>query len=436
MKRLTTILFAIILMASIPILSLKAATDRENVLKIYNWADYIDEDLLDEFEEWYKEQTGEDIEIIYQLFDINEVMLTKIETGHEDYDVVCPSEYIIERMLRNDLLQPISHDFGTTPDYTENVSPYFKELVNEFSAGGRKGADYAVGYMWGTTGLLYNTEQVTEQEASTWGSVWNPKFQGRILMKDAFRDVYGSLMMYIRQNEISNGTVTRSQVMNDMSDKYLAVFTDTMAAAKSNITGWEVDLGKERMAQGKDWINVTWSGDAMWAIDEVGDDVSLDYRVPDEGSNIWFDGWVIPKYAKNPKAASYFINFMCMPENALRNMDEIGYVSVIGSPEVLEAKIDDSCPAIDLSYFFGPEADSVCVNSIQYPDAGTISRCALMHDSGDRAEAMIDMWSKVKGDSLNVTTIIIICAVLAAIFIAVLASRKKKKSHRRSKVRR
>ncbi len=435
MKRFFGVLLFAALLAGFSTPSQAKDDDRSHVLKIYNWADYIDEDLLDEFQVWYKEQTGEDIEIIYQLFDINEVMLTKIETGHEDYDVVWPSEYIIERMLRNDLLQPISHDFGNTPDYTENLSPYFKKLINEFSVGGRRGEEYAVPYMWGTTGLLYNTEFVTEQEASTWGSVWNPKFAGRVLMKDAFRDVYGSMMMYIRKAEIESGQVTRPQVMNDLSDKYLKIFEDTMAAAKDNITGWEVDFGKERMSQGKDWINVTWSGDAMWAIEEVSDEVTLDYRVPDEGSNIWFDGWVIPVYAKNVKAASYFIDFMCIPANALRNMDAIGYVSAIGAPEVMEAKLDETCPPIDLTYFFGPEADSVCINSVQYPAASTIERCALMHDSGDRAEAMVDMWSRVKGDSLNATTLIIIAVALLAVITFAVLGRKKKNSRKRTSKR-
>lgn len=435
MKRFFGVLLFAALLAGFSTPSQAKDDERSHVLKIYNWADYIDEDLLDEFQVWYKEQTGEDIEIIYQLFDINEVMLTKIETGHEDYDVVCPSEYIIERMLRNNLLQPISHDFGNTPDYTENLSPYFKKLINEFSVGGRRGEEYAVPYMWGTTGLLYNTEFVTEQEASTWGSVWNPKFAGRVLMKDAFRDVYGSMMMYIRKAEIESGQVTRPQVMNDLSDKYLKIFEDTMAAAKNNITGWEVDFGKERMSQGKDWINVTWSGDAMWAIEEVSDEVTLDYRVPDEGSNIWFDGWVIPVYAKNVKAASYFIDFMCIPANALRNMDAIGYVSAIGAPEVMEAKLDETCPPIDLTYFFGPEADSVCINSVQYPAASTIERCALMHDSGDRAEAMIDMWSRVKGDSLNATTLIIIAVAVVAVIAFAVLGRKKKNSRKRTSKR-
>ena len=106
---------------------LGCSDNRSGILKVYNWADYIDEELLGEFEQWYFEQTGEKVEIIYQTFDINETMLSKIELGHEDYDVVCPSEYIIERMLMNDLLLPIDRDFGQTPDYTRYVSPYIVE---------------------------------------------------------------------------------------------------------------------------------------------------------------------------------------------------------------------------------------------------------------------------------------------------------------------
>lgn len=127
---------------------------RENVLKIYNWADYIDEDVLAEFPRWYKEQTGEDIRIVYQTFDINEIMLTKIERGHEDFDVVCPSEYIIERMLRKGLLLPIDTVFGKTPNYLHNESPYIREQLDKLSRSGHRASDYAIGYMWGTAGIL------------------------------------------------------------------------------------------------------------------------------------------------------------------------------------------------------------------------------------------------------------------------------------------
>lgn len=438
MKTLTGKILLAAAILSVPFISVKADDDRAHTLKVYNWADYIDEDLIPEFEQWYKENTGEEVHVLYQTFDINEVMLTKIETGHEDYDVVCPSEYIIERMLKNDLLLPLDRNFGSVPDYTKNVSPFAVEKFDEMSAGGRRASDYAVGFMWGTTGVMYNKAFVKKEEAETWGILWDPRYEGRILMKDAVRDVYGSLMMYIRQDEIKSGRATREHVMNDASDASLKLFEDTMLQAKKNFAGWEVDFGKERMIQGKAWANITWSGDAMWALDEVGDEIELDYVVPVEGSNVWFDGWVIPKYAKNVKAANWFINFMCTSENALRNMDAIGYVSVIGTPEVLEAKIDASLDeTIDLSYFFGEDADSVKVNAIQYPDAKVIERCALMHDAGNRTEAMLDMWSRIKGDSLHTTTLIIIGVVVALIiaFAAVRASGKNRKAKRKANAR-
>ena len=386
------------------------AADREHTLKVYNWADYIDESLLDEFVEWYKEQTGEEVEIIYQLFDINEVMLAKLEKGHEDFDVVCPSEYIIDRMLTNDMLLPIPRDFGDTPDYISLVSPFFVEQMAKFDQLGKRANDYAVGYMWGTTGLLYNPEFVTDEEADSWGIIWDERFNSKILMKDAYRDIYGCILMYARYQEVLDGITTRQELMNDTSDEAIDTVEVLLKAAKHNIAGWEVDFGKEMMTKKKAYINVSWSGDAVWAIEEAAAiGMELRYHVPREGSNVWFDGWVIPKYAVNTKAAAYFINFMCMPENALRNMDEIGYVSVVASPEILEAKIDSTLEEyIDLTYFFGEGADSVPVDNIQYPDRAVIERAALMRDCGNRTKSMIEMWSRVKGDSLDAWVYIVI----------------------------
>ena len=410
------------------------AADRAHTLKVYNWADYIDEDLLEEFKVWYKEQTGEEVEIIYQLFDINEVMLAKLEKGHEDFDVVCPSEYIIDRMLENDMLLPISHDFGNTPDYTKNVSPYVIEQFAKLDKPGKAANDYAVGYMWGTTGILYNPTFVTKEEVDSWGILWDNRFQGKILMKDAYRDIYGPMLMYAHYQDILNGSVTREQLMNDSSDEAIATVENLLKEAKKNIAGWEVDFGKEMMTKGKVCMNVSWSGDAVWAIEEaeaIG--LTLSYHVPREGSNVWFDGWVIPKYAVNTKAAAYFINFMCRPDNALRNMDAIGYVSVIAAPEVLEAKIDSTLTdIIDLSYFFGPEADSVKVDGIQYPDRTVIERTALMRDCGSRTKNMLEMWSRVKGDSLDSWIVVVIAVVVIAI-AGWAVSRKMKNSKMKNK---
>lgn len=417
------------------------ARDREHTLKIYNWADYIDEDLLVEFPVWYKEQTGEDVEIIYDMFDINENMLTKIEKGQEDYDVVCPSEYIIERMLQTGLLLPIDKNFGQTPDYTVNVAPFVVESFNKMSDEVRV-TDYAVGFMWGTTGILYNPAFVTDDEVRSWSFLWNDKYANRILMKDAYRDVYSALIQYCLHDDILAGRVTRDELMNDITDERVQMLEDTLKAAKKNILGWEVDLGKETMTKGKTWMNVSWSGDAMWAIEEAAEvGVELRYTVPEEGSNVWFDGWVIPKYARNVKAASYFINYMCMPENALRNMDAIGYVSVIGTPEILAAKIDSTITTYsNLNYFFGEGADSVPVNNVQYPDSSVIARCAMMRDAGKDTQKMLEMWSHVKGDNLNTSTLILIGIALAAIIIYAIAKkssgrnsqgRKGKKSNKR-----
>ena len=356
---------------------------RKSILKVYNWADYIDEELLGEFEEWYKEQTGEDVTVIYQLFDINEIMLAKIERGKEDFDVVCPSEYIIERMLENDLLLPIDKNFGFTPNYIENISPYIKDVFSRIDGNGKNANDYAVGYMWGTTGFLYNTKYVSREEVSSWSALWNPKFNKKLLVKDAFRDVYSPLLIYANHDKIVSGEVKMDDLMHDSSDESIAVVEALLKKAKPYIAGWEADFGKEIMTKEKAWLNLSWSGDAVWAIEEASDvGVELDYVVPDEGSIVWFDGWVIPKYAKNTKAASYFINFMCMPENAIRNMDASGYVSVIASDEVKEYMSEAAVESgyeepQDLSYFFGENADSVVINPALYPDRSVIEVVAL-----------------------------------------------------------
>ena len=433
MKQIFTKIFALLAFAVITLSA--SAADREHTLKIYNWADYIDESVLEDFKVWYKEQTGEEVEIIYQLFDINEIMLAKIEKGKEDFDVVCPSEYIIERMLRNDMLLPIEKNFPDSINYLKNISPYIIERFNKIDGHGKNANDYAVGYMWGTTGILYNTKYVTEEEASTWATLHNEKFSKKIFIKDAFRDVYSTILIYLRNKELLDGTTTLDKLMYDSSDESIAEVEAFLKKAKKLVAGWEADFGKEMMTKEKAYINLSWSGDAVWAIEEanaVG--VSLNYRVPNEGSNVWFDGWVIPKYAVNTKAASYFINYMCRSDIAIRNMDEIGYVSVVATPEVLESRIDNELESsVDASYFFGKGAESVKIDPVQYPDKAVVERCGMMHDSGDRTPKMLEMWARVKGDDVPLWNLIII--VISFGTLLVLGIRRKilkarKTSHR------
>ena len=405
--------------------------DREHILKVYNWGDYIDEELIDEFEVWYEEQTGEPVEIIYQTFDIIETMLSKIELGHEDYDVVCPSDYIIERMLANDLLLPLERDFGETPDYTGNMAPFIYDKLAEVQGNGKNANDYCVGYMWGTVGLIYNPKYIPEEETKSWDVLKNPAYKGKILMKDAFRDVYTTMHISLNREAIEAGEKDLKTLTFDTSAESIERVENYLLSFKESVCGWEADFGKEQMTKELAWINLSWSGDAQWAIDEAADiGMELKYAIPESGSSVWFDGWVIPKYAQNTKAARYFINFMCKPENALRNMDMTGYVSVIGDRQILEAMGDSTEYApIDASYFFGPEADSAYVNPVMYPDRKVIERCGMMHAGG--TEDLLKMWSRIKGDSASAWTYILICIVFAGLIFAVIYKYTKKRYRRR-----
>lgn len=420
-----------------------AGEPRERVLKIYNWADYIGEGVLEDFQAYYKEQTGENLRIVYQTFDINEVMLTKIEKGHEDFDAVCPSEYIIERMLKKHLLLPINMVFAHSPNYMNDISPFIRAQINKLSQPGELASRYAVCYMWGTAGLLYNRASVPDADVQSWSCLWDKKYAGKILMKDSYRDAYGTALLYARAKDLAEGKVTVEQLMNDYSPEAMVLVEKYLKALKPNIAGWEADFGKEMMTKSKASINFTWSGDAVWAIEEaaaVG--VDLDYTVPEEGSNIWYDGWVIPKYAGNPKAASYFINFLCRPDIALRNMEASGYVSAVAAPEILEAQIDTTLEYYsDLSYFFGSGADSIQIDKIQYPDRKVVERCAMIRDFGDKTADVLEIWSSVKGDNLGVGITILIFVVVGLmsgwmIYKRVQHYKRRKLQRRRSRRRR
>ena len=427
-----------LILAAFSAVLLSCSSNRDQILKVYNWSDYIDETVLTDFESWYKEQTGEDIKIVYQTFDINETMLSKIEKGHEDYDVVCPSDYIIERMLNEGLLLPL--DFAAIPDeinYIDaNTSPYIRQVFRDINPN-IDANQYSVAYMWGTSGIIYNTEKVTAEEAGTWDIIRNPKFAGQILIKDAPRDVFSPVLIYLKQDELKAGKVTLQDLMRDSSDESLAAVEAFLKQVKDGVLGWEADFGKDQMTKGRGVISLNWSGDAVWAIEEAAEvGVSLDYIVPEEGSNVWFDGWVIPKYAKNVKAATYFIDYMCRPDIAIRNMDGTGYVSANGAMEVLESQIDEEQEPIDLSYFFGPEAAAVRVNPVLYPDKSVIDRCALEHDWGKDTDKLLAMWSRVKGDNASGMTYVIIGLAVLAIIAAIVFSNKSRKRRRKKATRR
>jgi spermidine/putrescine transport system substrate-binding protein len=436
-------LLVVLLSANLFSITSKASDDeRQKVLKIYNWADYIDEDLLEEFPKWYKEQTGEDVKIMYQVFDMVEVMYTKVALGQEDFDLVCPTQAIMQRMLNNDLLLPINRDFGITPDFMNNMSPFIIDRLDDYNIKGKNAADYAVPYMWGVSGILYNTSKISADEVKTWGVFWDPKNKGKMLMKDSYWDAYAMAAVYGYRDQISLGSRSVYSVTNDHTDDDITMVEEQLKALKPNLAGWEADFGKDMMTKGKIWFCYAWNGDAVWAIDEanaVG--VPLDFIVPDEGSNVWFDCWVIPKYAKNSKAASYFLNYLCQPEVALRNMDVSGYCSVVATPEILEAVIDNSLEnTVNLSYFFGPGNDNLKVNPVQYPDESIVNRSAIINDYLDKNDVVFAMWSRAKGDNLFSGMIYMITGVSVliiafAIYRYIIKSKRKKNRRRMKKNR-
>ena len=458
---------------------------REQVLKVYNWSDYIDESVIEDFEAWYEEQTGEPIHVIYQTFDINETMLSKIKMGGEDFDVVCPSDYIIEQMLQEDLLIPheIDETFPDSLNYVRQyLSPYVRSMFDKLDGGGKNANDYAVSYMWGTTGLLYNAAHVTDEEAASWDAIRNPKFKDRIFIKDSARDVYSQIILKVKEEELSAiedpaaRRAAMDSLMNYTSDADLEAVAAYLRETKKYVAGWEADFGKDQMVQEIGWIDLTWSGDAVWAIEEAAEanpKVELRWSLPEEGFTVWFDGWVIPKYAKNVKAARYWINFMSRPDVVIRNVDATGYVSSSAAPEVLEYfrldaeeeeeeeeipdQVGDDDPVIpseveeseeeeeveesedeeedeydyiDVSYFFGDEYTAVALDPVLYPDRADIERSTLEHFWGPKTKDLIEMWSRVKGDNVSPTTWIVI-GLTAFAFLFVKAADLSRKARRR-----
>ena len=220
------------------------SSDRDHILKVYNWSDYIDEALIGEFEQWYEEQTGEPVKVVYQTFDINETMLSKIEKGHEDYDVVCPSDYIIERMLRSDLALPINMDFGETPNYIEgSLSPYLTKCLKDLKTGDKDASKYAVAYMWGTTGFIYNTKFVDPEDLRTWDALRNPKFADKIFVKDAARDIYSQIIIYLKHDEIAAGKVTMEELLAVPNQENVDLVEKYLMQIKGQVAGYEADFG-------------------------------------------------------------------------------------------------------------------------------------------------------------------------------------------------
>lgn len=344
MKKLILIIL-ILAIAALPLVSLTGCATRTEKLIVYNWADYIDKTMLDDFVEYYKEKTGKDIKVTYSTYDTNETMMTKILNNDADVDLICPSEYSIMRLANAGKLQKIDKEKLENmdvfnPQIIESVDATFEDQDYNLN-------DYFVPYMWGTLGVMYRKDIISDElaEQAGWGLLWNswldengelaslPELNGKILMKDSVRDAYCAAVFYMRQM----GTLpekyqdwTAQELINCTDDEMIDAAEKVMQAQKASgcLKGYEVDLGKDDMINGTAYVNLAWSGDAMYAIEEAdAEGVELGYIAPLAGGNVWFDGWCIPTTCKNLEAAEIFIEWISQPYVSVYNMYEIGYSS-------------------------------------------------------------------------------------------------------------
>ncbi|MCM1111913.1 MAG: ABC transporter substrate-binding protein [Muribaculum sp.] len=266
-------------------------------LYVYNWGEYIDPDTLSLFEE----ETG--IKVIYDEYDTNETMYPKVAAGASDYDVICPSDYMVRKMIDNDLLQELN--FDNMPNAKANIGAQYYETAEEFDPGNK----YCVPYCWGTVGILYNTTMVDEPVTS-WSILWNEKYKDNILMQDSVRDAF---MVALKLNGYS---------MNTLDPAELETARDALIAQRPLVQAWVIDEVRDKMIGGEAALGVIYSGEAIYTQRENAD---LEYVIPEEGTNVWIDGWVIPKNAPNKENAEKFIDFMCRGDVALMNFEYITY---------------------------------------------------------------------------------------------------------------
>ena len=425
MKRLATILITLFC-----VLGIQAQYDRQQILKVYNWDEYIGVGVVEKFEKWYKEVTGNTIKVEYVTYDYPEDCFNQMLEGEIDADVFCPPEYLVERMMKNKFLNPIDTSFieKGIPNWMNGTSPFIDGLLQLIAeTQGITAKHYTVGYLWGNTGVLINTKHVKPEDVYSWGFLLDSKYRGRVIMKDSFSDLYNILINYAFFKEIEAGITNRNLLATYLTNRNIAIVEDLLERARPQMKSFNVDDDKRLMADGSNWMSVTWNGDAKWAIDEAKNDVNLQYIVPKEGSDCWMDCWVIPACSKNVEAASYWINFVCRPDIALLCMDETGYSSAIATSDILKTFTNDSIKeTIDLSYFFGPEATAVHVDSVMYPDKSTIDRCSFLRDSGDRQEVIREIWEKIKNQSVtNYWHVgIAACLVLAVVITCIVILRR------------
>ena len=330
----------------------------DNVVNVYNWGEYIDPEVITEFQQ----ETG--IKVVYDMFETNEEMYPVIEAGGVLYDAVCPSDYMIEKMMQNHLLAEI--DFKNIPNIKE-IGKEYMEMCAEFDPGNR----YMVPYTTGTVGILYNKRMLDELGVpypTKWADLWNPKLKGEILMQDSVRDAF---MVALKKEGHS---------MNTVDDKELDEAMEDLIAQKPLVQAYVVDQVRDKMIGEEAAVGVIYSGEILYVQGELeGTDVEVDYVIPEEGTNLWVDGWVIPKNAKHKENAEKWINFLCRPDIAAKNFEYITYTT----------------PNVGALKLLSPEYTE---NKAVFPDmAEVLKKGEVFSYLGEQDEAKYnDRWKKIK----------------------------------------
>lgn len=339
-------MMAVILLISLIIMASGCGPSSKSVLNVYNWGDYIDETVLEDFEAQYN------IKVNYDTFTTNEDMYVKLNAGGSSYDLIIPSDYMINRMINEDKLEKLN--FDNIPNY-QYIASTFKNLEYDPQN------EYSVPYMWGTVGILYNKKMVPSKPDS-WEILWDEKYAKQILMIDSQRDSIGITLKML-------GYSLNSKILVE-----LEAAKNALLQQKPLVLAYVVDEVKDKMIVEEAALAVVWSGDAVYCMRENG---NLDYVIPKEGSNFWFDAMAIPKGAPNKEAAEKFINFMCETDIAFRNADYIGY----SSPHTEAVK---KLPK------------EITSNRSAYPLEEDLLNCEVFTDLGSSLKDLDRIWTEVK----------------------------------------
>jgi spermidine/putrescine transport system permease protein len=322
----------------------------DDKLVVYNWGEYIDPEVLTIFEE----ETG--INVVYEEFETNEILYPKVSSGAIAYDVVCPSDYMIQRMIENDLLTEIN--FDNIPNI-KNIGKQYMEQSRQFDPENK----YSVPYCWGTVGILYNKTMVDEP-VNSWSILWDPKYKDNILMQDSVRDAFGATLKYL-------GYSLNSTDLDELTEA-----KNLLIEQKPLVQAYVIDQVRDKMIGNEAALGVIYSGEAIYTQKE---NPNLEYVIPKEGSNIWIDSWVIPKNAEHKENAEKFINFLCRPDIALMNFEYITYST---PNEAARGLIED---------------ESIRNSEIAFPDLSKYDNLETFQYLGTEADQVYgDLWNKVK----------------------------------------